>query len=52
MPISQAQNDGFNVNSKEISASIENVCPEGTGDQSVKSSNGEDLVWDVHVRSS
>ena len=51
MPTFQAQNDGYSY-SQEITASMENVRPEGTEDQSVTSPSGEALVMNVHVRHS
>ena len=51
-PIGQAQNDGYSSNIQEIPVSMDNVCPEGTEDQYVKSPRGEALLRNVHVRRS
>ena len=49
-PIGQAQNDSSSANSQEIPVSMDNVSPEGTEDQYITSSYGEDLKRNVHVR--
>ena len=51
-PIGQAHNSDSSANSQEIPVSMENVCPEGTEDQSVTSPSGEALIRNFHVRSS
>ena len=51
-PIGQSQNDGASANSQEIPVSMDNVCPEVTEDQSITSSDGEDLRRNAHVRRS
>ena len=52
VPIGQAQNDGSSDNSQEIPVSMDNVRPEGTEDQSIKSADREDLRRNVHVERS
>ena len=51
-PIGKAQNDCSIANSQEILVSMYNVRPEGTEDQSITSSDGEDLRRNVHMRRS
>ena len=48
-PIGQAQNGVSSANSKEIPVSMENVCPEGTEDQYVKSPSGEALRRNIYT---
>ena len=48
----QAQNDGSSANSQETPVSMENARLEGTEDQYITSSDGEDLRRNVHVRRS
>ena len=51
-PIGQAQNDVSSANIQEIPVSMDNVRPKGTEDQSITSSDGEDLRRNVHMRRS
>ena len=51
-PIGQAQNECSIANSQEILVSMDNVRPEGTKDQSIKYTDGEDLRRNVHMRRS
>ena len=39
-PIYQEQNNGSSYNGQEIPVPMENVCPEGTEDQSITSPSG------------
>ena len=52
VPVGQVSNGGSRTNSKEILLLMDNICTEGTQDQSVISRNGEALVSDVHLRRS
>ena len=51
-PFGQAKNNGYSSNSQEIPASMENVRPEGTEDQSITFASGEYFGRNVHVRHS
>ena len=51
-PFGQAKNNGYTSNSQEIPASMENVRPEGTEDQSITFASGEYFGRNVHVRHS
>ena len=51
-PIGQAQYGGSSANSREIPVSMENVCPDGNGNQYVISPSGEYLGKNVNVRHS
>ena len=51
-PIGQAQNDGYSANIQEIPVSMDNVCPDGTEDQSITSVDGEYLRRNVYMRHS
>ena len=51
-PIGQAQNGGFSANRQEIPVSMDNVCQEGTEDQYITYTSGEDLGRNVDVRCS
>ena len=52
VPIGQAQNGSSSANIQEILVSMDNVCPEWTGDQYVTSPSGEALGRNVNVRRS
>ena len=51
-PIGKSQNGGSSDNSQLIPVSMDNVCPEWTGDQYVTSPSGEYLRRNVNVRRS
>ena len=51
-PLLKVQNDGSSANSQEILVSMDNERPEGTEDQSITSTDGEDLRRNVHMRRS